>query len=676
VSGGDDRLPPSVRRDGTGTDLEHGQRWLGEQLYVQKSSLVLLEMFRASKGKDQDAFTALFLHCAPLVQAICRSISTDPGLADDALQETFVALFLKDHQERTFSVDQELEGWLRVTARRIAQRRSAQARKRAEHESGVVREATEEPLKPSDRERVREAMGSLPENYRTVLELRFLNDLSVEEIARRLGNIPSKTVWTRIDRGLKRLQPRLERLGFGPAALVAVSASVLPGVSGELAAATLRATRAALANGNSPLSGLTATLTGRGAILTGVLLLGLVGAAGVVLWPGESVPRQDRISAPIESLQEQNLRVFEAEVWPALLDALRPYLTAFEGRIEWVRAEGSDVSVLVIGTRVAPPLRRPPRLLLRYCTLTRELKTDLDDPWEGKWRSITGDNPVVLALGGVDILKLPLPHPADLEKAFAALLIDARAADEFQRQQLASARSDPGELSLLDTPNIYDFTGHGPTLFAKNGGVIVARSGPEDRAEWRYLCTAPGERLAVNDTALYLTGSGGRGTLRRSRNEPNAAWRPIGEEPPRWGWNDFTATNELLFTAEVTRQLWARSAGPESDEWSEAGMLPPDVLHSDCLCAVGNRLFAYTRGGALFSRPGSRQSEPWQAEGELPEGARTVVAQNGRLLTWTKTEWLTRPLEGGAWKTGGPLRRVGCPRWQLPRDVVEAELHP
>jgi hypothetical protein len=51
--------------------------------------------------------------------------------------------------------------------------------------------------------------------------------------------------------------------------------------------------------------------------------------------------------------------------------------------------------------------------------LTRELQTDLDDPWAGRWRALNAESPVILSLGQIEVLRLPLPVFADMQKAFA-----------------------------------------------------------------------------------------------------------------------------------------------------------------------------------------------------------------------------------------------------------------
>lgn len=648
-------------------DLRHLERWLAEQMYAQ-DAVLLLERFRATG--DQDAFTVLFLRHAPVVQAVCRAVAGNTTLAEDALQETFITLFLT---KRAFAVDQELERWLKGTARRIAQRRAAQARRQTERERKAQPPAQVETLWPFDRELVREAIATLPEHYRTVLELRFLENFTPQEIAQRLGGIPEQTVWSRLYRGLDRLRPRLERLGFAPAMLTAVSLSVLPGVSTEVAAATLEGVRAALQDGRG-----LHWIPGRWLVMTGVVVLGLLGATAAVFWPqtAPSVKPLAMHSQRVESLQERNLRLFEAEVRPALLAVMEPYLSPFEGRIDWVRAEGSEVHVLFAGTRVIPPLRKPPRLLLRYCMLTREIKLDLDDPWTGKWREINPDRAVILSYGRFDLFRMPFQELGKVEQAFAGLPADPRAADEFLRRRLAAIQPLRTDLTVpfdRTTPGTNAIAGNQHALLVQLNGAVLMLGGVSGEVNWHYYCTSPGIRLAVNDAALFTIGKGR--TQRRSLAEADASWHAIGDDPPQWGWDDLAATNDLLFSAHHKGRLRVRSASPEVEDWTDAGRLPAQFDHVNCLCGAGDRLFAFTPAG-LFSRPSTRDDVPWQLEGRLPPETSRVVRWRDQLLCWSSTQWFERPVAGGEWRVGGSARVASCPRWPIPETVVQDDPPP
>ncbi len=64
-------------------------------------------------------------------------------------------------------------------------------------------------------ERVRQAIAQLPEDHRTVVILRFVEDLSYQEIGEML-DCPLGTVKSRIHYALKKIGKELARVGLGP----------------------------------------------------------------------------------------------------------------------------------------------------------------------------------------------------------------------------------------------------------------------------------------------------------------------------------------------------------------------------------------------------------------------------------------------------------------------------
>lgn len=54
---------------------------------------------------------------------------------------------------------------------------------------------------------------SLPEPYRTLLDLRFVQEQSVEELAGRLG-LAQRTVYARLERGRALLVQKMEEEGY------------------------------------------------------------------------------------------------------------------------------------------------------------------------------------------------------------------------------------------------------------------------------------------------------------------------------------------------------------------------------------------------------------------------------------------------------------------------------
>lgn len=139
--------------------------------------------------------------------------------ADDVVQETFLSALRHPPPDPT-----RIGAWLHVVARRIVTR----GRRRERSRQALEREAalTRSPGGPADCEpAVREALHALAcldEPYRRVLQLRYVDGLDVDEIARALGR-PAGTVRSQAKRGLDRLRRRLgtgDRRRYLPGATV------------------------------------------------------------------------------------------------------------------------------------------------------------------------------------------------------------------------------------------------------------------------------------------------------------------------------------------------------------------------------------------------------------------------------------------------------------------------
>jgi len=172
---------------------------------------------------------------AEFVRRLARRLVTDEDRARDVEQETWLAAW------RRRPGPGPIRGWLAAVARNAARqdRRAESARARRERVA-----STREPAPPSDElyERsaaIRElvtALHELPEPYHSTLLLRYYEDLSRPEVARRQG-ISVEGVKTRIRRGLELLRERLdERRGGRSAWAPELAAAVGSGRAGAGAA--------------------------------------------------------------------------------------------------------------------------------------------------------------------------------------------------------------------------------------------------------------------------------------------------------------------------------------------------------------------------------------------------------------------------------------------------------
>jgi RNA polymerase sigma-70 factor (ECF subfamily) len=198
------------------------------------------ELVRAVASGSEDALVALYDKYAGPVYATARRLTSDRGLAEDVVQETFLALWNRAEQfDPTLG---SLPAWLLTIARnRTIDRLRALGRRPptvAVSEVALPDEgdtATLERLLNGGsvvgsgrpvmgpaaileevelRSSLASALAELPETERTVLVLAYRDELSQSEIAERLG-WPIGTVKTRTRRALLRMRSALGP-GFMP----------------------------------------------------------------------------------------------------------------------------------------------------------------------------------------------------------------------------------------------------------------------------------------------------------------------------------------------------------------------------------------------------------------------------------------------------------------------------
>src|SRR5262245_11548592 len=178
--------------------------------------------------RDPVAFEGLVpRHGRPVLSA-CRQVLRDESAAEDVFQATFVTLHQKAGAIRR---QPSLAGWLFRVARRTALRARRAADRRARHEARVTpRSSADHDL--SWREAcavLHEELDRLPQTYRSALIQCYLEGLSRDEAARRLGW--SLTVFRgRLERGRVKLRSRLSKRGItlSTGLLAAVTAEALP----------------------------------------------------------------------------------------------------------------------------------------------------------------------------------------------------------------------------------------------------------------------------------------------------------------------------------------------------------------------------------------------------------------------------------------------------------------
>lgn len=155
---------------------------------------------------DHEAYRELIGRFAPRLRYFLRKLMRQGDRADDLLQEVWIDVFRQLPRL-------EDAGSFIPWAYRIARGKAAlDLRRNGRIEPAVDiedRAATEPTFSAEDASRIHKALDRLPAEQREVLTLRFLEDLSYEEIGRIVG-CPLGTVRSRIHYAKQALQRILE----------------------------------------------------------------------------------------------------------------------------------------------------------------------------------------------------------------------------------------------------------------------------------------------------------------------------------------------------------------------------------------------------------------------------------------------------------------------------------
>lgn len=141
------------------------------------------------------------------LRALTRKLANDAHLGDDAAQETWLRA-LQHAQAPSLFADFG-RSWLAVVAKNAVLQALRGRDRRVRREQATARERADrdvvEGLAADERARLLAAVRALPDDYRTVIQMRFFDDLMPVAIADALG-LPIETVRTRLKRALERLR--------------------------------------------------------------------------------------------------------------------------------------------------------------------------------------------------------------------------------------------------------------------------------------------------------------------------------------------------------------------------------------------------------------------------------------------------------------------------------------
>src|SRR5437879_5139992 len=150
-----------------------------------------------------------------MVFGVCRRALPTVQDAEDACQATFLVLAGKTGSGRWQA---SVANWLYATARKVAHNARVAAGRRAKREAAAAVSGSVEPVdRMTGRELLAaldEELGRLPDLYREPLVLCYLEGLTLEEAAARLG-VPTATLKTRVARARKQLHEALTKAGCG-----------------------------------------------------------------------------------------------------------------------------------------------------------------------------------------------------------------------------------------------------------------------------------------------------------------------------------------------------------------------------------------------------------------------------------------------------------------------------
>ena len=194
----------------TALPLEATQERTRREPFVDDPAISDGDLLRRIARRDAYAFEALYRRYARPVFGLALRRLGDRMSAEDAVQETFAAIW---RSARTYRPERGAGApWLYAVARNAIVDRG---RARTEPPGEEPELASDEPT-PAERAemsytswRVHRALETLPENEREVIELAYYGGLSQSEVAGYL-NIPLGTVKTRTRAALQRLADILE----------------------------------------------------------------------------------------------------------------------------------------------------------------------------------------------------------------------------------------------------------------------------------------------------------------------------------------------------------------------------------------------------------------------------------------------------------------------------------
>jgi RNA polymerase sigma-70 factor (ECF subfamily) len=160
---------------------------------------------------EERALAELYGRYGTIAYGLARRVLGDPGLAEDAVQEGFLAVWCSASR---FAPERgQARAWILTLVHRRAVDlvRAGRGREHPAFElarNGVHDPGDEAPALIAERQRVRRALRALPREFREPLVLAYYEGMTQRELADRLGQ-PLGTIKSRMSRGHSRLRAAL-----------------------------------------------------------------------------------------------------------------------------------------------------------------------------------------------------------------------------------------------------------------------------------------------------------------------------------------------------------------------------------------------------------------------------------------------------------------------------------
>lgn len=161
---------------------------------------------------DADVFDEVISTFLPGIRGLVHRLLAWDGEVDDVVQDVFAAAFTR---RKTFRADASLKTWLYAIAVNHCQTRNRRRRlwqtfmrQPGRQETRTVAGPVAASLQQEQILYIQQAVRQLPDKYRDVIVLKYLEELPTEQILRIL-NINDKTFYTRLNRGRQHLKKEL-----------------------------------------------------------------------------------------------------------------------------------------------------------------------------------------------------------------------------------------------------------------------------------------------------------------------------------------------------------------------------------------------------------------------------------------------------------------------------------